>query len=215
MHSQKTNDQAGYQLVKQNWLTAYQIISELSHPDISFQVREAAFWVLEFVLLVCLFGVFLPSRHLNTSAYWNNCVGDHTSNYEQPYVYPPTVFSHCFHYNRKLCQGCSLWGSSFTSSSQTEKTFWFCWRESLLPSPSPFKSVKLLKSYHFTCLLTGRRVNLTAQYFPALHPSSHLVHELQKSSPGSVRFRVGEQRKGGGSTLSSSNLRSLPHVPQI
>lgn len=86
---------------------------------------------------------FLPSRNLNTSAYWKNCVGDHTSNYEQPYVNPPTAFSHCFHYSRILCQSCSLGGSSFMSNSQTEKPFWFCWRESLLPSPSP-ESVKLL-----------------------------------------------------------------------
>lgn len=84
------------------------------------------------------------------------------------------------------------------------------------PLPFSFWKCQAVKSYHFTCLVIGSRVNLTPQYFPALHLSSHLVHELQKSSPSSARFQVGEQwREGGRSTLSSSNLRSLSHVPQI
>lgn len=105
-------------LVKQIWLAAYQIISQWAQPS----------WNLTSSKRGSFLG-FLPSRNPNSSVSWRNRVGDHMPNYEQPYIYSPTVFSHCFHYNRKLCQSCSLRGSSSMSSSQTEQTVWFCRRE--------------------------------------------------------------------------------------
>lgn len=110
--------------------------SKFSHPEISLQVRQET--LLGFGLGVCFLWVyFLVQRNLNTLPCWRNRARDHMSNYEQPYIYSPTVFSHCFHYNRKLCQSCSLWGSGFRSSRQGDQTFWFLWFPSALLSSFP------------------------------------------------------------------------------
>lgn len=132
LHSQERSDQAQCQLVKQNWLVAYQKIIQWAQP--SWNVLRSKRSLLG----------FLPSRNLNTSAYWRNRVGDHMSNYEQPYVYSPTGFSHCFHYNRKLCQGCSLRAQFHEQQPNRANIFILLKRETLLSSPSPSKSVELL-----------------------------------------------------------------------
>lgn len=209
----KRNDQAQCWLVKQIWLAAYQIISQWAQTS----------WNLTSNNRGSLLG-FSPSRNLNSSVYWRNRVGDHMPNYEQPYIYSPTVFSHCFHYNRKLCQSCSRKGSSSKLSSLI-----LLQGESLLFSPSPSKSVELLSliilpafSKHlsdFSCSTVNNSPSQQLSFKSLV--LVWLFHELfslssqQKSIQSSTRFLAGKQwTKRGRSILSSTNWVSLSLMKQ-
>lgn len=99
------------------------------------------------------------------------------------FIHP--LFSPSFHYNRKLCQSCSLWGSRFTSSSQKDQTFQFSCRENSCSPPLSFQKCSSVKPYHFTCLFSCSWANLTVPYTTILYSSKYLfiAPSAQQTSP--------------------------------
>lgn len=180
--------------VKQNQQWHMRKISQgVRPPEMASEYRANPTWILFFrgffeqgvgLFFFFFFCGFIFWRNLNTLPAEGIVLETICPTMSNPtFIHP--LFSPSFHYNRKQCQSCSLWGSGFTSSSQKDQTFQFSCRENSCSPPFSFQKRWSVKPYHFTCLFSCSWANSTAPHTTILYSSRYLFTDpsAQQTSP--------------------------------